>query len=244
MALDRTSRTSFQQTKQLVKEAPVLEYFEPKQELTLQRDASDTGLGAVLTQNGQPIAFASRALSDAKTRYAQIEKELLAVVFGLEKFHQYTYGHPVTVQSDYKPLEVIVKKPVYKAPKRLQRLLLRSLVYDVNLLYRRGSQMELADTLSRAYLPEVNLTSVQKEFEAVNMAQDLPVSAAQVDDIRKHMEEDHELQELIKAILTGWPEDKSQVPNSAVPYYHVRNELAIQNGVICRGERVVTTGTC
>ena len=113
--------------KQLVTVAPVLEYFDPKEELTLQRDASDMGLGAVLTQNGQPIAFATRALSDAETRYAQIEKELLAVVFGLEKFHQYTYGRPVTVQSDHKPLEVIVKKPVFKAPKRL--LLLRLLVY-------------------------------------------------------------------------------------------------------------------
>ena len=100
--------------------------------------------------------------------------------------------------------------------------------------------MELADTLSQTYLPEVNLTSVQKEVEAVNMAQDLPVSTARVDDIRKHMEEDHELQELIKVILTGWPEDKSQVPNSAVPYYNVRNELAVQNGVIFQGERVVT----
>ena len=100
--------------------------------------------------------------------------------------------------------------------------------------------MELADTLSRAYLPEVNLTSVQKEVEAVSMAQDLPVSAARVDDIRKHTEEDHELQELIKVILTGWPEDKSQVPNSAVPYYNVRGELTVQNGVIFRGERVVT----
>ena len=77
----------------------------------------------------QEQAFATRALSDAETRYAQIEKELLAVVFGLEKFHQYTYGRPVTVQSDHKPLEVIVKKPVFKAPKRLQRLLLRLLVY-------------------------------------------------------------------------------------------------------------------
>ena len=71
--------------------------------------------------------------------------------------------------------------------------------------------MELADTLSRASLPEVNLRSAQKEVEAVNMPQDLPVSAAQVDEIRKHTEEDHELQELIKVILTGWLEDKSQV---------------------------------
>lgn len=100
--------------------------------------------------------------------------------------------------------------------------------------------MELADTLSQAYLPEVNLTSVQKEVEAVNMAQDLPVSAARVDDICKHTEEEHELKELIKLILTGWPEDKSQVPNSAVPYYNVRNELTVQNGVIFRGEREVT----
>ena len=228
---------AFNKLKQLVTEAPVLKYF--KEQLTLQSDASDTGLGAVPTQNGQPIAFASRAWSDAKTRYVQIEKELLAVVFGLEKFHQYTYGRPVTVQSDHKPLEVIVKKPVYEAPKRLQCLLLRLLVYDVNLLYRKGSQMELADTLSRAYLPEVNLTSVQKEDEAVNMAQDLPVSAARDDDIHKHVEEDHELQELIKVILTGWPDDKSQVPNSAVPYYNVRDELTVLNGVTFRGERVV-----
>ena len=238
---------AFNNLKQLVTEAPVLKYSEPKEELTLQIDSSYTGLGAVLTQNGQPIAFASRALSNAETGYVQIKKELLAVVFGLVKFHQHTYGRPVTVQSDHKPLGVIVKKPVYKAPKCLQCLLLRLLVHDVYLLYQRGSQMKLADTLSLANLPDVNLTSVQKEVEAVNVAQDLPISAARVDDSRKHMEEDHEVQELIKVILTRWPEDKSQVPNSALPY-NVRDELTAQNGVISRGERVVllslSTGIC
>ena len=73
------------------------------------------------------------------------------------------------------------------------------------------------------------------------MAQDLPVSAARVDDIRKHTEGDHELKELIKVILTRWPEDKSQVPNSAIPYYNVRDELTVQNNVIFRGERVVVS---
>ena len=57
-------------------------------------------------------------------------------------------------------------------------------------------------------------------------------------DSRRHTE-DHELQELIKVVLTGWPEDKSQVPNSAVPYYNVRDELTVLNGVTFRGERVV-----
>ena len=62
--------------------ALVLKYHEPMEELTLQSDASQTGLGTVLTQNGQPLAFAIGALSDTETRYAQIEKELLSVVFG------------------------------------------------------------------------------------------------------------------------------------------------------------------
>lgn len=158
----------------------------------------------------------------------------MALVFGLQKFHQDTYGNPITVQSDHKSLEVILKKPVYKANKRLQRLLLQLLEYDVNLLY--GSQMELADTLSLAYLPEVNLTSVQKELKAVNMAQDLTVSAARVDDVCKDTEEDHKPQELNKVLLTGWPEDKSQVPNSALPYYNVHDDLIVPNGVIFKAK--------
>ena len=99
---------------------------------------NDTGSGVVLTQNGQPIAFASRALCDVETRCTQIEKEFLAVVFDLEKFHQYTYGSPLTVQSDRNTLEVIAKKLPHRVPKRFQRLLLRLLVYDVNPVYRCG----------------------------------------------------------------------------------------------------------
>lgn len=201
--------------------------------------ACDTGLGAVLTQNGQLIAFASRALSDAETRYAQIEKELLAIVFGLEKFHQYTYGRPLTVQSDHKPLEVIYKKPLHRAPKRLQRLLLRLLVYDVTLVYRRGKQMELADTLSRAYLPYTDPSPLQTEVEAINMAQDLPVSAARLEDIRKHTEQDETLQEVTQITLSGWPEQKSDVPSAAASYFNVRDELSVQNGVVFCGERAV-----
>jgi hypothetical protein len=62
---------------------------------------------AVITimQENQPIAYASRALTNTETRYAQIEKELLSVIFGLERFHQYTYGRTVQVRSDHKSLE-------------------------------------------------------------------------------------------------------------------------------------------
>ena len=106
---------AFQRIPQRATKAPILKHYGPTEELTLQSDASQTGLGAVLTQNGQP--HASRALSDTETRYAQIEKELLSVVFGLEKFHQYTHGQKVKVQTDHKLLEAIIKKPLHMALK-------------------------------------------------------------------------------------------------------------------------------
>lgn len=102
--------------KTLVTSEPILKYYDPNMELTLQSDASETGLGAAILQENQPIAYASRSLTDTETRYAQIEKELLSVVFGLQTFHQYTYGRNVYVTSDHKPLESILKKPLHCAP--------------------------------------------------------------------------------------------------------------------------------
>ena len=85
--------------KDLVTKAPVLSYFNPSKSLEIQCDASQSGLGAVLLQEGRPLSYASRALTPTETRYVQIEKEMLAVVFALKKFHQYTYGRsPVGLQ--------------------------------------------------------------------------------------------------------------------------------------------------
>ena len=121
---------AFQEMKSLVKKAPVLAYFDNEKTVHIQCDASERGLGAALLQNGKPVSFASRALPDTETRYAQIEKELLAIVFSCEKFDHFTFGRTVHVQSDYKPLESILKKPLYRAPKRLQALMMRLQRYD------------------------------------------------------------------------------------------------------------------
>lgn len=104
--------------KQLVTCHPVLKYYNLQEEVTLQCDASETGLGAALLQNGQPVAFASRTQTPTEQRYAQIEKECLAIVFACDKFDQYLHGRDyITVHSDHKPLEVIFKKPLLTAPK-------------------------------------------------------------------------------------------------------------------------------
>ena len=80
---------SFKRVKQLIVESPVLKYFDSKADTELQCDASDKGLGACLMQDGLPVGSASRAMTSAEISYAQIEKELLAIVFGLERFKQY-----------------------------------------------------------------------------------------------------------------------------------------------------------
>ena len=86
-------------------------------------------------QKGQPIAYASRALTETETNYAHIEKEQLSVLFGMEKFHLYTYGRPVKVENDHKPLEIIARKALQEAPRRLQRMFLRLQQYDYNIVY-------------------------------------------------------------------------------------------------------------
>lgn len=77
---------------------------------------SKGSLEAALMQSQQPIAFASRALTDTERGFTQVEKELQAVVFGMGRF-QFTVEHNMDVQSDYMPLESIMKNPLLSAPK-------------------------------------------------------------------------------------------------------------------------------
>ena len=120
--------------------------------MTIQVDASQKGLGAALLQDGCPVAFASKALTPTEQRYANIEREMLACVFGAERFHTYVFGRSFTIESDHKPLEQINLKRLADTPKRLQGMLLRLQHYDVKITYRPGKEMVVADTLSR-YAP-------------------------------------------------------------------------------------------
>ena len=92
-------------------------------------------------------------MTATQEQYAQIEKELFAVVFPCERFHQYIYGKSIVVHSNHKPLESIMKKPLSAAPARLQRMLLRLQKYDIIIIiiiYKPGKDLKIADTLSSA----------------------------------------------------------------------------------------------
>ena len=113
------------------------------------------------------------ALTLSEKNYAQIEKEMLSVMFALQKFDQYVYGRPVTVENDHKPLEVIATKPLRNAPTRLQGMLLKAQRYNIKIIYKPGHLMYLADTLSRAFIQQAQ--NRQSEFETVNAASSVPL---------------------------------------------------------------------
>ena len=119
--LTESHETAFERTIALICRQTTLNYFDPSAKSVIRVAASSIGLGAVLMQKGKPIAFPSKSLSDAETRYANTEREMLAVVFGCERFHTYVFLKSVTVESDHRPLEMIHLKNMSASPQRLQR---------------------------------------------------------------------------------------------------------------------------
>lgn len=233
---------SFIAIKEAISSTPVLNYFDSSKAVEGSGDASSTGLGFVLTQDEHPITYASRSLSKAEQNYSQIEKELLAQVFGLEHNHQYVYGRPITLYTDHKPLVSISKKPLSSAPKRLQRLLLRLHNYDVDIKYKPGNEMYLADTLSRAYVEtnqHIHKSETEIEVESIQAFDYIPMSEAQFTEIKEETTKDSTLQTLKSTILQGWPDDKSLVPLNIRTYFNYRDELAVQHGVIFKGNRCI-----
>ena len=112
-------KVAFQKLKNILTSKPVLQFYDVNAETVVSVDASCSGLGACLKQNNLPCAYASRAMTETQCRYAQIEKELLGITFGLNRFHEYIFGKRVIVETDHLPLISIFKKPLNKCPAKV-----------------------------------------------------------------------------------------------------------------------------
>ncbi|CAK1582367.1 unnamed protein product [Parnassius mnemosyne] len=99
---------SFNNCKQILTNAPILQYPNFDEPFILTTDASDVALGAVLSQekigSDKPVAYASRTLSDTEAKYSTIEKELLAIVWAVKYFRPYLYGRKFVIYADHRPL--------------------------------------------------------------------------------------------------------------------------------------------
>ena len=220
----------------LIVQTPVLKYFDINAAVTVSVDAYSEGLGACLLQGNQPVAHASRALNNDEKNYAQIEKEMLAIVYGTNKFHQYIYGKIVIVETDHKPLESLFKKPLCKAPQRIQRMVLRVQHYDFTVKYSPGNTLYIADTLSRASQSGESEQG-NDEFEVHLL---VPISKENVEEFKKETESDVLLPKLKEVVLAGWPEKISEVEPDLQIYWNFREELCICDGLLLKGYRLIT----
>ena len=110
-------------------------------------------------QNKHPISYSFRSLTYAEKNYAQIEKELLAIVYECKKFNQFVCGQPIFVKSDHKPLEAIIRKSISSTPPTVQRFLVRLMKYYMQTEFVPGKFLHIADTLSRAHSPLISETT-------------------------------------------------------------------------------------
>ena len=165
---------AFTKARELIASSPCLAYFDSRKPVTLQVDASDYGLGGALLQSGpegdlQPVAFMSCQLKPNEVMWAQIEKEALAISAACSKWDLWLYGQSVVVHTDHQALETIFKKPLVKAPRRLQRIMFSLQRYKLTVVYRKGSSLVLADTLSRAPL-KVSNTAAPSHFDIFRLS--------------------------------------------------------------------------
>lgn len=240
---DHEQTEAMEKIKAVLTETPVLKFYNVKKDVVIQTDASQNGLGSCLLQENHPVAYASRALTEAEKNYAQIEKELLAVQFACEKFNTYIYGKTVTVQTDHKPLEAIQRKQIHKAPPRLQRMLLRLQKYELTFQYTPGKYMYVADTLSRAFLEEKCDNAIEREDEIDIMIHtlvtNLPFSDTRLQKLRESLATDDQLQDLRKVVMDGWPHHKHALKQSVKPYWNFKEEIHIADNLLFVGDRII-----
>ena len=237
---------AFKMAKSQLASDVVLAHFDPQQRLAVACDASPYGVGAVLSHlyndgSERPIAYASRSLAPAERKYSHIEKEGLAVVFGVKKFHQYLLGRKFVVFSDHKPLQFLFceSRPVPPmASARIQRWALTLSAYNYQIVYRPSQLQANADGLSRLPLKGEEPGDVPLPGDTILMMESLSNanSVVTATTIRSWTDKDPVLSLVRRMVLHGW---QPQASDEFRPYEQRKLELSVQNGCVLWGSRVV-----
>jgi hypothetical protein len=194
---------AFSAIKQALSDKTTLAYFDPKKATVIHVDASPVGVAGILSQDGLPIAYASRALTDVEQRYSQTEREALAVVWACEHFHVFVMGASFSVVTDHKPLLGIWTKP--NPPTRIARWALRLTPYTFTLLYKAGKDNP-ADYMSWHPLAHTDKQSrheiIAEEYVNFFADSDTP-SAITLSEIQSATARDPTLQTVVQLVATS-----------------------------------------
>ena len=240
----KEEESAFKAAKELLLSSQVLAHYNPELELILSCDASAYGVGAVISQimpdgSEKPIGFTSRSLSPAECNYAQIEKEGLSCVFGVNRFHSYLYGRHFQLQTDHRPLLTLFgeRKAISpQASSRIQRWALTLAIYKYTIVFKPTTAHGNADAMSRLPLPDTP-DKVPVPAEVVLLMNYLDDSApVSVDQIRRWTDRDPILAQVKHMLRNGWPDE---VKMELKPYWQRRLELSLQDNCILCGSRVI-----
>ena len=240
----KSQEEAFDKSKKMLTSSDVLVHFDPKHPIRVTADSSEYGIGAVLSLiidgKDKPVCFVSRTLTKPERNYSKTEKEGLALVFAVKKFHFYLFGREFELVTDHKPLLGLfsLEKPIsVQASGRIQRWSLILQSHKFKLIHKSGKTIGNADALSR--LPvncgEFSVPVPAEWVHLVDFLADTPLTAERV---RLETEKCPILSQVHRYLMNGWPNsiDKSGELQSFVSR---AAELSIQEGCILWGNRIV-----
>lgn len=215
----------------------LLEHFDPSKDVVICCDASDVGISAVLCHeiDGvlKPIAFHSRVLSPAESRYPILHRELLAVVFATEKYYKYIFARRVKLYTDHKPLVPMIKAglTLVTTSTRIQRYLFRLNPFDLDVHYKPGKLNSLADFPSRFPTPHIRRSEEdlleEKRATTVNLVEDNQM--INLEKIRTHTASDKILSGLARALVNDLDLCKDPDLKGFVP---IKQHLNYSDGIL------------
>jgi hypothetical protein len=242
-------QAAFTEARQALVSAKVLTHYDVNKPLQLATDASPYGMGAVLSHtmdNGEerPVVYASRTLTKTEQNYSQLEKEALALIFAVRKFHSYIYGRRFSLVTDHKPLVTIFGPKTgipSLAAQRLQRWAIILSAHQYDIAYRSTHDHANADALSR--LPVDSVTDYEHHMDEamynVSYINELPLAPS---DIAKATRKDLVLMRALEFTSVGWPETVNQ-DKALEPYFRRKHELSVEDNCLLWGRRVVIPQT-
>lgn len=235
---NKEQQDAFDELKQMMCSDMLLGYYDKNDKTLVFADASPVGLGAVLVQlnksnESRIIMYASKSLSDIEKRYAQTEKEALALVWAVERFYFYIYGKEFDLITDHKPLEFIFG-PKSKPCLRIERWVLRLQSFKYKVIYKSG-KTNIADPLSRLVQyagPDITFDENAEHYVNAIVSLATPV-ALKLIDIQNESAADETIQKVKKALETGeWSE-------SVNAYKLFATELCFAGEILLRNNRIV-----
>ena len=182
------------------------------------------------------MAYASRSMNETEQRYAQIEKEALAITWACNNFSDYILGRKFLIETDHKPL---IPKHLDALPPRILRFRLRLAKYNYTVFHVPGKLLYTADALSRAPMAETEKDPLDVEAFVENITQFImPASKERLDEYRQAQKDDPVCTQVREYCLKQWP-SKKFVSAEISPYWKEKNNLSVCNDLLMFGNRIV-----